>query len=83
MGIASDLLGNLTTEGLLQVAAGLRIEKHTFTKAWHHHFHDSMGFIKATFDVFDTNGDGFLDGMEIEGIIDTALAVGGQWLDDC
>ncbi|XP_076452637.1 uncharacterized protein LOC143288197 [Babylonia areolata] len=73
LGASADLLGNMTREELLQVAGGLKISKHEFTNAWHLKFHDSMEFIKATFDAFDANKDGFMDAQEIEAIIDMAL----------
>ena len=71
-----DLLGDMTDEQLLQMAGGFNIGRNDLAQAWHGRYHDSMEFIRATFDVFDTNGDGFLNISEIQGIVDLALQTG-------
>ena len=78
MGSLAHLLAGMSGQELLQLAAGFEIEKDVFVDAWHDRFHDSKEFIRATFDVFDTDGDDFLSAAELEGIVDLALRHGGE-----
>ncbi|KAK7089214.1 hypothetical protein V1264_024536 [Littorina saxatilis] len=73
-----DLVADLTNEQLLMAAAGLSIHKDTFVKAWHRRFHDNLDFVGATFDRFDINGDGLMNALEIEGIVNNALNHGDR-----
>ena len=79
MGSLAHLLAEMTGQELLDIATGFSIEKEAFTHAWHIRFHDNKDFIRATFDVFDTNDNGVVDAREIEGLVALALHHGGDF----
>ncbi|KAK7087541.1 uncharacterized protein [Littorina saxatilis] len=73
-----NLVNDMTNEQLLEAAAGVSIEKESFSHAWHARFHDNYDFVYATFDRFDINDDGLINALEIEAIVNSALAHGDK-----
>ncbi|MCI3756303.1 hypothetical protein MQA17_25600 [Escherichia coli] len=75
LSVSDEAILGMSREELVALGHSLSYSytKHEFVQAWHAHFHDNIDFIGAVFDAFDTNHDGIVDMLEIEGILSLVL----------
>ena len=78
VGSLAHALADMSSSELINVASGFSFEKEAFVHAWHIRFHDNKDFVRAVYDVFDTDADGLVNAIEIEGLIGLALHHGGD-----
>ena len=78
VGSLAHALADMSSSELIHVASGFSIEKEAFVHAWYIRFLDDKDFIRAVYDVFDTDSDGLVNAIEIEGLIGLALHHGGD-----
>ncbi|MCI3325514.1 hypothetical protein MQA28_26235, partial [Escherichia coli] len=64
--LAMDARALLDLAGLF----GYTLLREEFVIGWTTRFHDSVEFVEATFDAFDTDGDGELQMSEVEGLLE-------------